>query len=622
MHRTLNGHPSHMMTSTQCPLYISLLNHTAILQEWNVCCHRQCPACDERLLFYMDSRYMIECSPDKVHSEYDAGRVPRCDDGVAACQLSKQTNRSDVYQAQWWRYLAYIITIWYNTLSTALWQHALIGVTLMVTAAAITAGTLMVRPTLRNRMLQLYQLCKARARGVITAIRLGYNIRHQYLSIPLPFWLAVHVHMWAQLVVQRACSYAQNYIIRREHMYRHPMTTILLIQSIVDLWSHHQLHFWSTAKALAAVIVFYLALYKLSTDAQLALDKRKDDRSMIEEVTLVIAHAWWQFLVYDLMYLIIEGIFIVVIVCRGLVTVTIAAVCTATKFTYNKCQAAAYEAIRAAVKHTLARLHKTEYAYTSTIVVACAQCRESLAIAVNVPCGHTFLCWTCAKQYRDEHEQVSGHALFCIKQCGHQVCVADAVSYVKAMLRDASALITHDGIKCPSYDCESFITMHDIQRLTANSYGPDMLTIAERNKIDIFIQDAQLTHGVPVGEIVYCSAPKCGRPNILNIAGTRNNLAQESTETHNAKHTMISVGCEHGHSFCNNQQVSENLQQRGGQHGSEIVYYDRRCGCAFCTDCKPSTPCSTCDGYCAVCQGVVRWVVPAATNNNNNRNTR
>jgi hypothetical protein len=39
---------------------------------------------------------------------------------------------------------------------------------------------------------------------------------------------------------------------------------------------------------------------------------------------------------------------------------------------------------------------------------------------------------------------------------------------------------------------------------------------------------------------------------------------------------MISVGCEHGHSFCNNQQVSENLQQRGGQHGSKTVYYDRR----------------------------------------------
>jgi hypothetical protein len=68
-----------------------------------------------------------------------------------------------------------------------------------------------------------------------------------------------------------------------------------------------------------------------------------------------------------------------------------------------------------------------------------------------------------------------------------------------------SASITHDGIKCPSYDCESFITMHDIQRLTANSYGPDKLTIAERNKIDIFIQDAQLTHGVPVDEIAYCS---------------------------------------------------------------------------------------------------------------------
>jgi hypothetical protein len=36
-------------------------------------------------------------------------------------------------------------------------------------------------------------------------------------------------------------------------------------------------------------------------------------------------------------------------------------------------------------------------------------------------------------------------------------------------------------------------------------------------------------------------APKCGRPNILNIAGTRNNLAQESTETH--KYVIQPIAC-------------------------------------------------------------------------------
>jgi hypothetical protein len=125
------------------------------------------------------------------------------------------------------------------------------------------------------------------------------------------------------------------------------------------------------------------------------------------------------------------------------------------------------------------------------------------------------------------------------------------------MLVCHSASITHNGIKCPSHGCDRFITMHDIKRLTANSYGPNKLTIAECNKIDIFIQDAQLIHGIPVDKIVFCSvssiliidptyvligrvltlldcvyntanrfctytimipqAPKCGRPNILNI---------------------------------------------------------------------------------------------------------
>ena len=36
------------------------------------------------------------------------------------------------------------------------------------------------------------------------------------------------------------------------------------------------------------------------------------------------------------------------------------------------------------------------------------------------------------------------------------------------------------------------------------------------------------------------------------------------------------------------------------------VPHDRRCGCVFCPECRPGSPCSTCPGTCAVCVGIVK----------------
>ena len=33
--------------------------------------------------------------------------------------------------------------------------------------------------------------------------------------------------------------------------------------------------------------------------------------------------------------------------------------------------------------------------------------------------------------------------------------------------------------------------------------------------------------------------------------------------------------------------------------------HDTRCGCTFCSDCRPGAPCSQCNGGCVVCRGVV-----------------
>jgi hypothetical protein len=73
-----------------------------------------------------------------------------------------------------------------------------------------------------------------------------------------------------------------------------------------------------------------------------------------------------------------------------------------------------------------------------------------------------------------------------------------------------SVSITHDGIKCPSLKCDQFITLEDIKKLTKVSIEPQKLTTAEYNRIEVFIQDAQVLHSAPTDAIVYCSVScKC-----------------------------------------------------------------------------------------------------------------
>eukprot|EP00953_Heterococcus_sp_UTEX-ZZ885_P033596 17459-Heterococcus_DN1.PRE.4 len=241
------------------------------------------------------------------------------------------------------------------------------------------------------------------------------------------------------------------------------------------------------------------------------------------------------------------------------------------------------------------RLSKTKYAYTRDIMTTCTRCHESIATAVNTPCGHTFLCWSCAEQYRDEHgdicnscyensilvklqqqqmcviclEHVSGHDLFHIQQCGHQICITDAVDYVKAMLRDASSSITHEGIKCPSLECDRLLTLEDVRTLSKASIAPQKLTETDYSRIEVFIQDAQVLHSAPADAIVYCS-----------LCFTCTFAAQMSTSAQQVMHQNCSqLLTIKGIQSRSNTDIKTHLQQRGGQHDgkseaatSNVVY--------------------------------------------------
>jgi hypothetical protein len=159
-HRQRGMHDSYCGIAHTLTLSCCLVS---LLQERDVCCHRDCPTCDTLISAYMDGKYLFECSPDRIQRNTAADhQVQTCDHSVAPCQLSKQVNKADVYQARWWRHVSYIINKWYFTLVKTLQQQAIMCTTLIITTTAAIVGTLVIRPALRNRILQLSQQWKVR----------------------------------------------------------------------------------------------------------------------------------------------------------------------------------------------------------------------------------------------------------------------------------------------------------------------------------------------------------------------------------------------------------------------------------------------------------------------------
>jgi hypothetical protein len=320
-------------------------------------------------------------------------------------------------------------------------------ITLMVTTAAVIVGTVVVRPTLRNRMLQLYLQWKVRARDAITTLLVGHNRRRPVLMsstfVSSVMALLLLRDYW---IVIRADNYIQHYVIRPDHMYKHPLATVLVADCFVFLWP--QRHHVRWYEALAVLTLYYAALYSLSTVTVSLKDKSAYEIDSVEELCVMMSDGLWYLLIFEWKYLVVDSICITAMICKKLVTViTTATIVTAVKLAYHKCRAAAYMALQAAAEHTLRTLSRTEFRYTRDMMTTCTRCHKSIAIAVNIPCGHTFLCWSCATQYRDTHDEicnschedstlvklhqqqmcvicqelVSGHVLFHIKQCGHQV---------------------------------------------------------------------------------------------------------------------------------------------------------------------------------------------------------
>ncbi|KAH8046218.1 hypothetical protein JL722_13823 [Aureococcus anophagefferens] len=125
------------------------------------------------------------------------------------------------------------------------------------------------------------------------------------------------------------------------------------------------------------------------------------------------------------------------------------------------------------------------------------------AAALNLPCGHQFLCNECADRFREENGAICN------------ACRARRRRDVRSCLGDVAELVRDDGLRCPLHvgGCDGVVTVDVVERLVT-------------------------------------------RP------------------------------------------VEDHVALRPYPR-------DTRCGCTFCSDCRPGRPCSQCNGGCVVCRGVV-----------------
>lgn len=213
--------------------------------------------------------------------------------------------------------------------------------------------------------------------------------------------------------------------------------------------------------------------------------------------------------------------------------------------------------------------------------------------------------------------------------------------YILTELGNFEAIASRGGITCPKYFAGSCVS-GDQQTFIGPKYLETLQLVDETFKLARWLREAKgsssgsdrghkSTGGscsTPIDEatatFIEATSKLC--PGIL--CGNR--------ETHFHGHSCHHVfgGC----TQCKTQYcyrclctADENLQIRGDKKSCKCGFWsnfckplrtaedidehlmlepyphDRRCGCPICSECRPNTPCGTCPGDCAVCEG---WLQP------------
>jgi len=112
-------------------------------------------------------------------------------------------------------------------------------------------------------------------------------------------------------------------------------------------------------------------------------------------------------------------------------------------------------------------------------------------------------------------DEVSADYLASLGVCGHQLCTACAVGYVRAALGDVGEHVRASGIRCPLFftGCDSAVTLDVVERLIARPVRAELreLTLPlagdEYDRLARFFDEA----AIPIAERFYCVYQDCAR---------------------------------------------------------------------------------------------------------------
>lgn len=200
-------------------------------------------------------------------------------------------------------------------------------------------------------------------------------------------------------------------------------------------------------------------------------------------------------------------------------------------------------------------------AHQHVLASTCGSCAQVKPLVVDIPCGHANLCAECAYAFRAKAgmeicsrcgtastlqesvlelscscclDVVNAEYLVALGSCGHQLCTACSIGYVRSALANVAEQILATGVRCPVgsskyadevQQCSGIVTSAVVERLVTRAVRPDVgnsvlpLKPEELVRLKRFISEA----AIPLHERFYCCWVDCSR---LFAVENRDHLVQ------------------------------------------------------------------------------------------------
>jgi hypothetical protein len=327
----------------------------------------------------------------------------------------------------------------------------------------------------RNRLVQLPQQLP----DMMYAVLPGGNMRERGILLPLPYIpQSIFGAAWFVIVADLYCGV----MVENMQDIQNSFTSALLLSEVIVVYMRYSeapnvTVYKRIVTALSICTLVYMMLYCAQkaiavTDWRYQYQYQYDESEENIWYYVVALPSWnlvvlWSVVGTFVRFIIgTEVICILAILLRKCCSLVLKQPKTVKRIIKNFSYRLLYKGIITAIR----TLSGTQFSYTNDMMTVCRSCRKSVATAVNTPCGHTFLCWSCAEQYRDQHgnicnschegsslaklqqqqmsaicqEQVEGHYLFYKQQCGHQVYILSVCTFSHSRIAIVYLVYTPD----------------------------------------------------------------------------------------------------------------------------------------------------------------------------------